>query len=49
MLPFFMSRSPNGLQKEVGDGFDGWGWDTNLGASIYIHTRLITHTNKKHI
>ena len=38
MLPFFMSRSPTGSQKEVGDVFDGWG-GTQIWVQVYIYTQ----------
>jgi len=38
MLPFFMSRSPNESQKEVGDGSDAGGGTQNR-ATQYIYTQ----------
>ena len=38
MLPFFMSRSPNESQKEVGDAPDGGG-GTQIGVQVYIYTQ----------
>ena len=38
MLPFFMSRSPNESQKEVGDGVYGGG-GTQIWVQVYIYTQ----------
>lgn len=49
MLPFFMGRIPC-LHKKNSRICRQKGWGgTNRVASIYRHTRIITHTNKKHI